>query len=241
VKRTGRRRAAPASAGAVRVLLTPDAEPIPRTTAAVIVDVLRATSALSFALANGAAGIRPAATPGQALAMRDRDREALLCGERDGRILPGFDLGNSPAEYAREVVAGRTLIFASTNGSIAMLAARRARRRVLGAFVNATAVVSAVAAEPRVSIVCAGMRGGFGLEDAGFAGWLVRALEARGTRLEGAAARLAAGLAPRDGAEVRAMLEGSVHGRYLRSLGGEFLRDVARCAEIDVLDRAFEV
>jgi len=226
---------------AVRVLLTPDAERVPARSTAVIVDVLRATSTLSFALANGAAGIVPAATPEAALVLKRRDPAALLCGERGGRIVPGFDLGNSPAEYAPGVVGGRRLIFASTNGSIALLRAGAARRRILGAFVNASAVLRAIADEPHVTIVCAGQLGRFGLEDAAFAGYLIQALAPRDASADGPAARFAAALAPRDSAEVRTALESSSHGRYLRSLGGEFLRDVERCAEIDALDRAFEV
>ena len=225
----------------VRVLLTPVAEPVPRHAAAVIVDVLRATSTLSYALANGASSVIPVATPEAAFAARRAHPSALLCGERDGRIIAGFDLGNSPLEFGREVVAGRPLIFASTNGSIGMLHAARARRRVLGAFVNAAAVLRAVAGERDVSIVCSGKLGRFSLEDAAFAGWLCRALAERGAEIEGAAARFTMRTAPRDASEVRRVLEGASHGRYLIGLGGEFRRDVARCAEIDALDRAFEI
>ena len=225
----------------VEVRLAPaGAQPPPGSTA-VVVDVLRASTTLTCALAAGAARAIEAVTPEEARGLRARHPRALLGGERDGRRIDGFDLGNSPAEYTASVVRGRTLIFASTNGSLAVRWARRATRRVLGAFVNAQAVARAVRGAGHVTIVCAGKLGGFALEDAAFAGWLARDLEREGARLDGAAARLAVALAPDGAAGVRAVLEGSEHGRVLASYGGEFRRDVARCAALDTVDRAFEI
>ncbi len=122
-----------------------------------------------------------------------------------------------------------------------MRRARAAPRRLLAAFVNAAAAERALTSEAAVVIVCAGRLERFSLEDALFAGWLCARLEARGATLEGAAARLARALAPRDAAEVRALVEGSSHGRYLRSLGPEFAADVEFCARLDAIDRAFEL
>jgi len=206
----------------------------------VVVDVLRATTTLTAALAHGAGRVREAITVDEARAMKSIEPDALLCGEREGLKLPGFDLGNSPFEYEPSLVRGRTLIFASTNGSLALRAAQAARRRVLAAFVNLAAVADRLAGEPKVAIVCAGKLGAFALEDAACAGLLCRRLEQRGARCEDAGARLAAALAPADTIETRSLVEGTVHARYLRSLGPVFARDVARCAELDTIDQAFE-
>jgi 2-phosphosulfolactate phosphatase len=224
----------------VSVLLTPGGGSLPHGATAVVVDVLRATSVLTVARSNGARRVLPAGTPEEALALRARHPGALLCGERDGRRIDGFDLGNSPFEYGAETVAGRTLVFASTNGSQALLAARRARRRVLGAFVNASAVLEEVAGDEEVTVVCSGKLGGYALEDAALAGWLVERLAARGARVRGAAAGFARRTAPCDAAEVRALVQGAAHGRYLRSLGPEFARDVEFCAGLDTISQAFE-
>ena len=224
----------------VTVQWAPGAGVPPEHAAALVVDVLRATTTLTVALAHGALRVLDAETPEEAMALRRAHPEALLCGERDGRKIAGFDLGNSPLEYGADVVRGRTLVFASTNGSLALRAGRRARRRVRGCFANATAALEAVAREPEVAIVCSGKLGRFSLEDAAFAGWVCEALECRGARIEGQPARLARSLAPRDAFEVRAMVEGSSHGRYLRALGGPFARDVDFCATMDRLDRAFD-
>jgi 2-phosphosulfolactate phosphatase len=225
----------------VSVLLTPGGGTVSPRATAVVVDVLRATSVLTQARLHGARAILAAGTPEEALALRARHPGALLCGERDGRRIAGFDLGNSPFEYGFEAVGGRTLIFASTNGSQALLAAGRARRRLLGAFVNANAVLEAVAADEMVTVVCSGNLGGYALEDAALAGWLVERLAARGARVAGAAAAFARRLAPRDAADVRALVQGASHGRYLRSLGPGYARDVEFCAGLDTISRVFEV
>ncbi len=176
----------------------------------------------------------------EGFALRDRNPGSLLCGEREGRIVEGFDLGNSPFEYTRERVAGRTLVFASTNGSQALRLAAGARR-VLAAFVNLAAVVERVKSERELVIVCAGKEGRFALEDAACAGLLVRRLRGHGGRPEGANASLVERIAPSNADEVRTLVEGAAHALYLRSLGPEFVRDVAFCAQLDTIDRAFEV
>ena len=81
--------------------------------------------------------------------------------------------------------------------------------------------------------------GGFALEDAAFAGWLVERLAVRGARVTGAAAAFARGAAPRDAGEVRAVVQGCAHGRYLRSLGPDYARDVEFCAGLDTIGEAF--
>jgi 2-phosphosulfolactate phosphatase len=211
----------------------------PRRMAAVVIDVLRATTTLTVAFAHGARRVIPVAGVEPAFARREREPGALLCGERDGLKVPGFDLGNSPAEYGAETVAGRTLVFASTNGSRAMAACAGFGTRLLAAFVNASAVAEALADLPFVRLVCAGKQGGFALEDAACAGWLCAALEARGARIEGEAARFARTIAPRDAAGIRALLQGAGHGRTLRSLSPAFARDVELCAELDRVPRVF--
>ncbi len=235
----------------VRVDLVPDLEPDPdamprgwprdaRSITAVVIDVLRATTTLSLALANGAQRVIPVASPAEAFAVKAGDAQTLLCGERAGLRIPGFDLGNSPDEYDAATVAGRALVFASTNGSRALLACARCGRRLLGAFVNASAVVRSLAGARFVTLVCAGREGRFALEDAACAGFIAAALARDGARVEGGAARLALALAPRGAAEVRALVQGASHGRYLRALGPEYARDVERCGALDLLDRAFE-
>src|SRR5262249_44419000 len=90
---------------------------------AVVIHLLPPPTTLTVAFTHGARRVIPVASPAEALARQAREPDALLCGERGGRRIPDFHLGNSPAEYTFEAVAGRTLVFASTNGSLAMIAA----------------------------------------------------------------------------------------------------------------------
>jgi len=233
----------------VRVELTPSAPEVappgwprhPRRWTGVAIDVLRASTTLAFALRNGAARVVPAATIEEALAWRSREPRALLCGERDGRRIPGFDLGNSPAEYGEDVVRGRALVFASTNGSLALRRIARCGSRWCGAFVNGTALARALSGRSHVLLVCAGKLGRFALEDAVFAGWLCERLAAAGATIEGPGAALARALTPADTLETKALVQGSEHGRYLRSLGSAYAADVDLCARLDVIERTFEV
>ena len=206
----------------------------------VIIDVLRATSTLTQALANGASRVIEATTVDEAFALREKNSGSLMCGEREGRIIPGFDLGNSPFEYTSQRVKGRSLIFASTNGSQALRLAA-GRTRVLAAFVNLSAVVARLRGEREVVIVCAGKLGEPAVEDMACAGLLVRRLRDHGGRPEGEAATSAERDAPDDPSAIRALVEGSEHGRYLRSLGEEFARDVTWCGQLDAMDQAYEV
>lgn len=225
----------------VCVQLVPDPAGVDAGTEAVAIDVLRATSTLTVALEGGAGPVFPVATPAEALALRERTPGALACGERGGRMVEGFDLGNSPFEYTPARVGGRPLVFASTNGSLAMLAAARARRRWLGAFVNAGALVESLAGADHVTLVCAGKLGCPALEDAACAGWLCAAFEARGAQLDGAAARFARALAPTDAAGIAALVWSCPHARELVALGPAYVRDLEFCGTLDAVGKAFRL
>ena len=220
----------------VRVALVPPAPgALPADACAVAIDVLRATTTLAVARMNGAARVVPFATPAEALAYRSRTPATLACGEREGRIVEGFDLGNSPREFTRERVNGRSLAFASTNGSRALLAASRCRRRLLGSFAALTATVEALATERDVWLVCAGKLGRFALEDAACAGTIAARLAASGGTLANDEAMVCMSLACDDAAAVRSVVTGSDHGRWLASLGDAFAADVDYCATVDTL------
>src|SRR5580692_7380997 len=112
-------------------------------TVCVVFDVLRATSTIVTALANGADAVIPVAEIPEALAAKRARPDLLLGGEREGvRIRADqtggvdFDLGNSPREFTRERVAGRTIILTTTNGSRALRACAGARAVFAGSFLN---------------------------------------------------------------------------------------------------------
>ncbi len=141
-------------------------------TTCVVFDVLRATSSMITALANGAAEIFPAKTIEEARALREKMPDALLGGERHGERIEGFDLGNNPFEYAAH--SGRRIISTTTNGTIALRACERAGRVLVGALLNLAALRDELArSRPAdVLLVCAGTFETFALEDAIAAGLL---------------------------------------------------------------------
>jgi len=130
-----------------------------------VFDVLRATSTMLTALANGAARIFPVGEISQAMRLRADHPAALLAGERDGaRILSArsggvdFDLGNSPREFTPERVAGREIIMTTTNGTRALQSCLAARRTWAGAWLNLGALARRLQSEPaaHLLIICAG-------------------------------------------------------------------------------------
>ena len=145
--------------------------------ACAVIDVIRATSTIAAALANGAQGVQPVARIEDAFALKDLYPESLLAGERGGQALPGFDLGNSPEDFTPERVKGRPVILTTTNGTQALAACVGARAVVTASLLQ----VSAVAARlrelgPPWIIVCAGCNGEFGVDDAVVAGALAEAM-----------------------------------------------------------------
>ncbi len=113
----------------------------------VVIDVFRAFTVAPLAFASGARRIHPVATPEEALALKAEHPDWLLMGEREGRPLPGFDFGNSPAEIVTADLRDRILVQRTSAGVQGLLAAARnpAVTRVLtGSFVNAAAVIGYV-------------------------------------------------------------------------------------------------
>lgn len=140
----------------------------------VVIDVLRASTVIVHALAAGAREVVPCLEIEEArrVAAGLSSGQAVLGGERGGLPITGFDLGNSPEEYTPEKVAGKTVVFTTTNGTRAMQRCRQAKRVLVGAFVNARAVIEALTGEEQIHLLCAGTRGEITREDVLLAGLL---------------------------------------------------------------------
>lgn len=149
---------------------------------AVVIDVIRATSCMVEGLANGARGILPTVEPENAIKLAsDLGREGtLLCGERKGLKIEGFDLGNSPAEFTAEVVEGKQLVMSTTNGTRAFLSVEDADRVLAASFLNLSAVARALQGTDGIVVVCAGKENRFAMDDALCAGMILwKLLEGR--------------------------------------------------------------
>lgn len=155
------------------------AESLPDKTA-VVIDVLRATTTIVHAIANGAAEVFPCLEIEDARnALTRMVPVPLLGGERGGVKISGFDLGNSPAEYSAERISGRSIVFTTTNGTRAMQACRGAKQVLLAGFVNLSAVCELLLSEPAIEVVCAGTDGRVTAEDTFLAGAIAYQLKGR--------------------------------------------------------------
>jgi 2-phosphosulfolactate phosphatase len=207
---------------------------------AVVLDVLRATTTIATALANGASGIVPVREPDEAIAVRNRigrDR-VLLCGERASRLIAGFDLDNSPASYGAATVRGKTLAFTTTNGTRALIDAARDGATVLcGAFVNRHAIVRTLLASNTddALLVCAGNEGTLSFEDLLCAGAIVAGVHAAQPTIDRSdAARTAASIYASAAKRLTTTVAEGMHARALRAAG--FADDIVACTALDTLD-----
>ena len=142
---------------------------------AVVIDVLRATSVITTALDNGAHEVIPMKTVEEAQSLYATCDNALRGGERNALKIEGFDLGNSPLEYKKKTVEGKTVILTTTNGTHAINTIKGADEVVLACFRNAESV--ACSARNDVTVVCAGTEGRFSLDDGLCAGMLIELLK----------------------------------------------------------------
>ena len=218
----------------IDVVFTPDLLPFSDLTGktVVVTDILRATTTITFAIANGATAITPVLTPEDAFRLAADQPNTLIGGERHGVKVDGFDLGNSPREYTEAIVSDRQIALTTTNGTRTLQACRAAERVLVGSFFNLSAIVDQLAqVEGELVLACSGREGGFCTEDTVFAGACVAALGE--TQLTDAA-ETAKILYQTYRDDLLGMLRNCYHGRYLANIGlGE---DLEFCAQMDIID-----
>ncbi|HWF45101.1 MAG TPA: 2-phosphosulfolactate phosphatase [Candidatus Kapabacteria bacterium] len=205
----------------------------------VAIDVLRASTTITYAMRAGAREVIPVATVEAAMKIVGNlhSTSTILCGERGGKRIEGFKLGNSPLEYTEEAVAGKALILTTTNGAIALTKAKHARQCLVTSFVNLSASVEALSSLPNFAsehlvILCSGREEQFSLEDATCAGMLISRLTTRfGSSLLSDSARATLSVFRQYGDDIYRTLLESDHGRYLIELG--FKEDIRVASEID--------
>jgi 2-phosphosulfolactate phosphatase len=222
----------------IEVLLLPvelPARPRPETTA-VVIDVIRATTTIVTAFQHGVRSVVPVATPEEARSVHASLPGALLAGERGGRRLPGFDLGNSPRDLSREAVENRDIVLTTSNGTKTLRAVGEGRVVAIGAFLNRAAVGDWLSHRGEDALlVCSGYEGVFSLEDAVCAGAIAdRVAEgARGAVLgDGAAACRV--LWRQHAADISRFLPQTGWGRHIVAIG--LGADLELCARTDVTD-----
>ena len=198
----------------------------------VIIDIFRATSSICYGIDNGAVAIIPVSEVEECSAYREKGFDFLLAAERDGKVVDGFDFGNSPFSYTKDKVAGKTVVLTTTNGTHALHLSRKAKKIVIGSFLNLTALCNWLKMQDEnILLVCAGWKNNFNLEDTLFAGAVVEQLKAFDFKLDDAA--IAANDLYQTGKyDISQYLKKTSHSERLKKLGIE--KDIEFCLQVDI-------
>lgn len=199
----------------------------------VIIDVFRATSTIAAALHNGAREIVPVATISEAVRLGQAIPNSFTAGERDGQVAPGLQHGNSPSEYPRDFIEGKTLVLTTTNGTRLLHMIKGAHRILTGAFLNLSAVTQyLLQSDKDVLLGCAAWKDKFNLEDTLLAGEVARRLLDERFVTTDDSTRCAVQMAQNVAGNYLGFLRGSSHYQRLSALGLQ--ADMDYCATPDI-------
>lgn len=184
----------------------------------VVIDVLRATSAICTAFHNGVKELIPVSTIEEA---REYQQKGFLVGaERQGKIVEGFDFGNSPFNYMSPDLQGKTVVLSTTNGTKSINIAKEAGTVVIGALSNLDVLKNWLEAqEKNILCLCSGWQNKFNLEDTICAGAIIEHLLGTGKFMSEEDASIAAKylfLSAKD--NILGYLKASSHRRRLKNL-----------------------
>lgn len=146
----------------------------------VIIDVFRATSTIATALYNGAAKVIPVDAVDKCITIGNATPNSITAGERDGKVIEGLQYGNSPAEYPRSFIEGKTLVLTTTNGTklLHMALKNGASEVITGSFPNLSAVCEFLKQQNKnVFLGCSAWKDRFNLEDTLFAGAVINEVQ----------------------------------------------------------------
>jgi 2-phosphosulfolactate phosphatase len=198
----------------------------------VVIDIFRATSSICYGIENGAEAIIPVAEIEECLAYQEKHPDYLLAAERNGEVVAGFDFGNSPFSYTIEKAEGKTIVLTTTNGTHALHLSRKAKKIIIGSFLNLTSVCNWLKEQnENTLLVCAGWKNNFNLEDTLFAGAVADQLKDGGFTLDDAAIA-AYDLFQIGKSDIPAYLAKTSHSERLKKLGIE--KDIAFCLQVDI-------
>lgn len=201
----------------------------------VIIDVLRATSTICTALHNGAKYIIPVDNVPRCIEW-GKQIECVTAGERDGRIAEGLEHGNSPYEYSRDFIAGKTLVLTTTNGTrlLYMAIEKGAAKIITGSFPNLSAVCDyLVAQQHNVILACAAWKDKINIEDTLFAGAVINRIKDH-FLLDCDASQIAASLYNEAKEDLLQFMQKKNASHYHRLSGYGLDKDIEYCLTEDV-------
>ena len=183
----------------------------------VVIDILRATTTMVVAYENGANNVVPVEHLEDALVYREQGY--LIAGERNGVKVEGFDMGNSPQEFSKDIIEGRNIVLSTTNGTKAINACSAAKFRYISSFRNIDAMAKTIIENNLdVLLFCAGWKDKFNLEDTVFAGALAQQLLDNGFSTNDDATRMACSLWNLAKPNLAAFLADASHVQRFKSL-----------------------
>jgi 2-phosphosulfolactate phosphatase len=196
----------------------------------VVVDILRATSCMTTAIAHGVKSIIPVSSLDECSKLKKQGY--LAAAEREGRMAEGFDLGNSPFSYMDKSLVGKTIAMTTTNGTLAITKSKKAEKIIVGSFLNLSSVINYLEKQPHdVLILCAGWKGSVNLEDTLFAGAVIEGIS-KEFFSEYDAAITAKTLYTSAKKNLSAFVANSSHARRLKNLN--ITKDIDFCLQSDV-------
>lgn len=198
-------------------------------TVVVVVDILRATSCITTAIAHHIRAIKPVESLVEC--KKWQDRGYIGAAEREGQRVDGFELGNSPFSFMNPDLEGKSIAFTTTNGTEAIVRSAGANQVIIGAFINFHSLVNYLKKLPYdVIILCAGWKGKINMEDTLFAGAVIESL-LDDFDLDGDAARVALQIYRSGKDNMYDFLSSCSHMKRLRRLGLE--EDIHFCLQFD--------
>jgi len=200
----------------------------------VVIDVFRATSAICTAFQHGVEKIIPVASIEEAADYKQKGY--IVAAERQGEIVEGFDMGNSPFSYINPELKGKEIVLTTTNGTKAIERAKAADKIVIGSFLNLDSICNYLIEQNKnVVLLCAGWKDRFNLEDTLFAGAVVHSLKNHQVFTGLADSSLAANhLYSRAKGNLEGFLSNSSHRNRLAKLNLE--KDIEYCLQENTMD-----
>lgn len=200
----------------------------------VVIDILRATSVIITALNNGCNEVIPVLTVEEAFELSKHNRKAyILGGEREALKIEGFDFSNSPLDYNKEVVEGKTVILTTSNGTRAIKGCSSAKSIYIGAMINAKYVARKIIEEDRdVVFVNSGTQGEFSMDDFICAGYMINYI-LKESSAEVSDIAKTADYVYKNNKDIYSFIKDARHYNVLKSL--ELNKDLEYCMKKDII------
>ena len=201
----------------------------------VIIDVLRATSTIATALFNGAKSVIPVDSVAECIRI-GKQIESITAGERDGKIAEGLEHGNSPFEYPKKFVKGKTLVLTTTNGTklLHMALDKSARAIITGSFPNLSAVCDfLVQQKQNVILGCAAWKNRVNIEDTLYAGAIINRI-GKNFSINCDSSQMATVMYKEAKADMYAFMKQKKASHYQRLSGFGLEKDIRYCLTEDV-------